>query len=70
MRRLTVFGSEITDIKIKVYGLAHFAVQGAATQEGIVFHLLETTWSPEALFIAGRVIPGRWLALGFRFGAF
>jgi hypothetical protein len=50
--------------------LAEFAVKGAALEEVIELHFLETTWRAEALLVTCGDVTGGRLALGFRFGAF
>jgi hypothetical protein len=50
--------------------LAEFAVKGAALEEVVELHFLETARSAEALFVTRGDVTGSWDALGFRFGAF
>jgi hypothetical protein len=50
--------------------LAEFAVKGAAFEEVIEFHFLQTTWCAETLFVTRGDVARSRLALSFRFGAF
>ena len=45
-------------------------MNGAAIQEGIELHLLKTTWSVQALFVAGAGVTGGRLAFGLGLSAF
>jgi hypothetical protein len=50
--------------------LAEFAVKGAALQEVIEFHFLQTARSAQALLVARGDVTGRRNTFRFRFGAF
>lgn len=50
--------------------LAHFAVKGPATQERVIFDLLQTTRRAQALLVARRCVAGGRLALLLGFSAF
>jgi len=45
-------------------------MEGATVEERIKFHLLETTWSTKALFVAGAGVTGGGLAFGLGLSAF
>jgi hypothetical protein len=50
--------------------LSKLAMEGTAIQERIVFFLLKTTGSTEALFVTSAGVTGGRLALGLSLGAF
>jgi hypothetical protein len=54
----------------RLCGLANLAVQGAALEEVIEFHFLQTTWSVWAFFVTCGDVTGRGTALGLSLCAF
>ncbi len=53
-----------------LHALAQFAMERTATQEGIEFDLLQTSWCTEAFLVARRSVTGSGLALPLGFSAF